>query len=652
MLTGAMSTVGVDEPSMSPSSKPARRRYVIGSVALAVAGVASVLLRGGSLDHGVTAGLILIFGIAIVVNQAAVSAEVAALMATNDESLNRLRVSEERFRTAFDGAPVGIAIIEQGLFQDVNPALQQFLGRTRDELVGAHFREIIGADELPLATEDDWKVLTETTSTRSTEVPLHQADGTTSWYSVTVARNPDLSVRRAIAIVEDITERRATRQRLAHLAIYDQLTGLPNRRSFMEALGNSLAATSGRGVGVAFLDLDRFKVINDSLGHAVGDKMLVVLAKRISDAVGDHGIAARFAGDEFTILLPDIDRADAAVVLDGVQDALGVPIHLGDGVTDHPTASIGIAWFPPGHGDPETALARADAAMYRAKAKGRNLIEFFDIATDDAASQLRIFSELHSALERQEFRAFYQPLIELDTGRTVGFEALVRWQHPRLGLLEPSAFIEAAEESGLIVEVGEWMLREALGQLATWQRQFPGQRLTISVNLAARQISEPFVEVLTDVLAVTGIDPTLVWLEITETALMVDIRMAESVLGRLRQMGVHLTVDDFGTGYSSLTYLSRFPVEGLKIDRSFTEGLGHDPQADAICEGVTSLGNALGLRCVAEGIERPEQWEAMRAVGCPYGQGYLFGRPAPVEVAATYVERVADVGALTPAPTR
>ncbi len=653
MLLGAVMTVGSQEPS--GNRRPGRRRaHVFGSILLNVVAIVGLLVRGGSLDDTVVITLLLLLGIAVVVNQLAVSAEIDGLLFLNEEHLERLRASEARFRTAFDGAPVGIAILEDGLFSDVNPALEQIVGRSRRELVGSPYRDLVSEETLPPAIESDWNLLTDETSTRSAEVPLEHPDGTTTWCRVTVARSEETPAPRFIAIVEDTTERRAARERLAHLAVFDQLTGLPNRRTFVERLNEALESPEGAGVAVGFLDLDRFKVVNDSLGHAVGDRVLVVLAERIREALGDRGLVARFAGDEFTLLLPDCDRSRARTLLDEVRAALAQPVPVGDGVLHHPTASIGVCWLPAGEGDSETALARADAAMYRAKAKGRNQIDFYDAASDDAEAHLRVVSDLHRALERQELRAHYQPIVDLASGRTVGFEALVRWQHPRHGLLAPAAFIDAAEESGLIVEVGGWMLAEAVGQLRTWRSRFPHESLTISVNVAARQLTEPFVDQVRGVLERTGVDPRSVWLEITETALMVDVRQAESVLAGLHRLGVHLTVDDFGTGYSSLTYLSRFPVDGLKIDRSFTEGAGIDAQADAICEGVTSLANALGLRTVAEGIELPEQWARLRSFGCRCGQGYLFGRPVPAEQAVRHIGRVAgaEEAVLTPGRAR
>ena len=628
MLGIALSRAHPDGASDFSLATP-RRHLLIWFAAVGVAGFGFVIIRNHRIDV-VTQWLGLALGCCVVLNQSRVMKEFRDLIIKNTATVDLLKLSEDQFRLAFDGAPVGIAIIDGQFIRGVNPRLCELFGLPESELVNQNARNIVDYDQLPAVEPTDWQPITSVTDGVSFELRVSRPDGTEAWLSLSVAKSIGTNTERTIAIVEDVTERRAATDRLAHLAVTDQLTGLPNRTAFIAELEEALDSPTESGVAVAFLDLDRFKAINDSLGHAAGDRVLSIVAERITDTVGEHGTVARFAGDEFTMLLYSASRAETRDILDRVRDAVSAPVNLRDGMTNYPSVSVGVSWQKPGAVDADRALAEADVAMYRAKARGRNRTEFFDAAVNgDATSELRMLSEMHAALDRHEFRAFYQPVVDLQSGMTVGYESLMRWEHPTRGLLAPAAFMDAAEESGLIVPMGEWILRESLGQLAVWNEAHPGRALSMSVNLAARQISEPFVELLDDVLASTGVSPDALWLEITETALMSDIRLAEAVLDRLRGMGVHLTIDDFGTGYSSLTYLRRFPVEGIKIDKTFTDGLGRDAQADAICEGVVSLGTALGMKTVAEGIEHRVQRDALREMGCPFGQGFLFGRPVP-----------------------
>jgi len=628
LLAGAM-TVSRPESAVVPVQSTRRLLiYGISGVAVALAGAG--IVRHGSLGLVVSV-LIIGMGLAITVNQVLIAAEIRALLHGNDEAMSLLRLSERRFRVAFEGAPVGIAVLDSDHFRSVNDRFAELAGRPPDQIVGHHFRDLVRYEELAVIDRHDWVHVGGATDSLSRELHIRRPDGTFRWLHMTVARSHGADRDRQICIMQDVTESRANRSRLEHLAVHDQLTGLPNRQAFMANLDRMLREQVDACPTVAFLDLDRFKVINDSLGHAAGDQVLCIVAERIAEAASGHATVARFAGDEFVLLIPSDGTMTPRAVLEQVLDTVRRPVDLGGGLTNYPTVSIGYTAVPPGGADAEQVLGEADAAMYRAKERGRNRIEQYDVAGGGgAARELQIVGELHRALAEQQFRAHYQPIVDLSSGMTTGWEALIRWQHPERGLLPPAAFIDAAEETGLIVPIGEWILREAIGQIASWNRRF-GWTRTMSVNLAARQITDDFAELLDDVLVSTGMDPDLIWLEITETALMVDVHTAETVLHRITGMGVHLTVDDFGTGYSSLTYLQRFPVEGLKIDKSFTDGLHRDPQADAICEGVVSLGRALGLKTVAEGIEDRIQLERLRAMGCPLGQGYLFGRPVPAD---------------------
>lgn len=424
-------------------------------------------------------------------------------------------------------------------------------------------------------------------------------------------------------------------RRLAHQAAHDALTGLPNRTVFLDRLGRALRSTE-RGNGntfvlVLFLDLDRFKVVNDSLGHRAGDALLCAVAERLRAAIRPGDTVARFGGDEFTMLCEGIeDEAHALRVVQRVQDVLERPFPLGDSEL-FATSSIGIALGSGSAQAPETLVEDADAAMYRAKDRGGNCFELFDGAMRDrAVRRLATQSALHRAIEREEFRVVYQPTVRLSTGNVEGVEALVRWHRPEHGVVMPGEFVPLAEETGLIVPIGAFVLEEACRQAGRWRDAAHGQvSPSVSVNLSARQLTDPgLVPLVHGALQRSGVDPATISLEITESVLMSDVTASGSVLSELKALGVRLFIDDFGTGYSSLTYLQRFPMDGLKVDQSFVAGLGS--QADAAIVGaVISLAHGLGLVAVAEGVETKDQVDRLIDLNCDIAQGYYFGRPAP-----------------------
>jgi diguanylate cyclase (GGDEF)-like protein len=385
-------------------------------------------------------------------------------------------------------------------------------------------------------------------------------------------------------------------------------------------------------VAVLFVDLDQFKVINDSLGHNAGDQLLLAVAHRLRRMLRPSDTVARFGGDEFTILCENIDDPTAVMALaERVLEEIARPAWLDEGEI-FVTASIGIACSDRGGDTPETLVRDADAAMYRAKERGRRRAEFFDERSRArTVEHLNIGTGLHRALERGELELHYQPILELETQRVIGFEALVRWRHPERGLVAPIEFIGLAEETGLIVPVGAWVLETACSQVARWQADQDGGRpFTVSANVSPRQLTEPsFPDQINRILRDSGIRPGSLWLEITETTLMHDTESATSALRALRALGVHLAVDDFGTGYSSLSHLKRFPIEALKIDDSFIHGLAADPEDSAIVTAVVSLAHALGLSSTAEGVETPDQLAHLRTLGCELAQGNLFAEPRP-----------------------
>ena len=424
-------------------------------------------------------------------------------------------------------------------------------------------------------------------------------------------------------------------RRLAHQADHDTLTDLPNRRAFLDRLARALSATArtDRHVLVLFLDLDRFKVVNDSLGHRAGDELLRAVAARLRTAVRPGDTVARFGGDEFTMLCEDVrDEAHALRVVERVRAVLQQPFPL-DGSEHFATASIGIALGRGPDESSEALVEDADAAMYRAKDRGGNCVELFDTAMRDRAVQrLALSSALHRAVEREEFLVAYQPTVRLATGEVEGAEALLRWDRPGHGVVAPLDFVPLAEENGLIVPIGAFVLAQACAQARRWSDEAPGTGPTVSVNLSARQLVDPdLVPAVRRALELTGVDPGRISLEITESVLMGDVAAIGTVLAELKELGLRLFVDDFGTGYSSLTYLRRFPVDGVKIDRSFVAGLGTDGDDEAIVRAVIGLAHGLGLVAVAEGIETQEQVDRLVDLRCDVGQGYHLGRPAPAE---------------------
>ncbi len=562
--------------------------------------------------------------------------DISERMRAQDE----LREAEARFRGAFEDAPIGMGLTDHdGRLFRVNRALADMLGYEPQQLRGMTVEEITHPDDREASRRQMLRVA-------AGEIPGYQidkrylhADGHVLWVSLSVSmvRSADGQPRYMIGQLEDITERKANAERLAHAAIHDPLTGLPNRVLFVDRLARALARARRRDtkVGVIFLDLDRFKVVNDSLGHATGDELLKAISERLLETLRPEDTVARFGGDEFVVLCEDVtDEAIVGQLAERIEATISRPSVIARREI-FVTASIGVVVSEPGAASPETLLRDADAAMYGAKGQGRARIECFDRNTHQrSVEELELEADLHHVVERDELRVYYQPIVDLVTGRVSGFEALIRWMHPIRGLVDPHGFITLAEDTGLIVPIGAWILQEACRQTACWQaqRRTDGPPLTVSVNVAPRQLNEASLADQVDrILASTGIDPQTVWLELTEGALS-HAETSINALQSLRDLGVHLAVDDFGTGYSSLGHLKAFPVEALKIDQGFVDGLGTDPNDTTIVGAVVGLAHSLGLAAIAEGLESPSQLAELRTLGCDYAQGYLFGAPQPANV--------------------
>ena len=547
-----------------------------------------------------------------------------------------LEQARRRFQQAFHSAPTGMALVrlDDSRIVDANQSLADMLARPVSSLVGIGIREITHPDDLRAAATQRARLELGIADTYLLEQRYLRSDGAFVWARTRVSVTEDEGVALAITHIEDVTEQRMVAERLTHAATHDGLTELPNRAALVERLDELLARADVGQVSVLFIDLDNFKVVNDSLGHGVGDELLRQVASRLRHVMRDTDRLARLGGDEFVVLVDG--GVDPAVVAERLRRAVQRPIII----DEHElvvTASIGFAVNSSSDLTADELLRDADAAMYRAKAAGRDRVEAFTEETRAASvAALQTSSELRRGLERGEVVPYFQPIVDLEGGQVVGFEVLARWLHPDRGLLAPGQFLPMAEESGLIVDLGARILRDSLAQLAHWRAiglQFAS--CSLSINVATQQLIDGrFLDVVHDALGETGIDADSLWLEITETALMADTNAAGRALRDLRGLGLHLSVDDFGTGYSSLTYLKRFPVEAIKIDRSFVTGLGLEADDTSIVEAVVRLGHSLGLSVVAEGVETPLQLNRLRELGCDKGQGYLFGRPRPAGITA------------------
>ena len=558
----------------------------------------------------------------------AVQASLAIEHAREHQSI---RESEQMMRRLFDDSPIAKSLLgPDGTFWSVNKAYCEFLGRTEDELAGASPLDICQPDERARVEQFIHDVMSGQSVARAERRYL-RPDGEVRWGRLSITPI-DLAVGRcALATLEDITQERAAETQLRHLALHDALTSLPNRALISDRLEHALARAGrdGRPVAVAVVDLDHFKLVNDSYGHQVGDQLLIATAGALSGALRSSDTAGRLGGDEFIVVCEGVrDAQELQVIAERLRAAVRVPVRVGD-ITLFPSASVGCTLSSDG-ANPDRLVGEADMALYRAKARGRGRFEVFDEEMrSNSMAQLELRAELDQALANDEFELHYQPIIDLATDAPIGYEALLRWRHPERGLLLPGQFLDVLTDTDLETPVTRWTLRRACQDLQTFVTAPDGASF-VSVNLSPRQLVRP--DLAQDVLAAvadSGVDPSRLWLEITEQTIL-DTRHRSS-LEALQQIGCRIVLDDFGTGYSGLTYLQQLPVNVLKIDREFVARLATDRVSTGIIAAVTDLAELLELTVVAEGVETRDQSEMLRAMGMRYVQGFLFARPQPAE---------------------
>ena len=513
----------------------------------------------------------------------------------------------------------------------VSPSAENGLGYSPDDLTRlGSLSTLLHAGDAPRFLTAYQQAVASGGSTVGTTFRMRHRNSATLQVEATVTSLlHDPSVEGVVVILRDVTERRRSEQALAHHALHDPLTGLPNRTLLLDRLHQMLARAhdTGEQIVLLFVDLDRFKVVNDTLGHAAGDELLIEIANRLSETVLPGDTVARLGGDEFVVLcvLSDPDAGLGPLPGD-LLDAVAAPVRLPEGEVTI-TASLGVVMAEPGH-PPDDLLADADAAMYLAKERGRARYEVFDPSLHRrSGGRLTTEHALRRALRDHELRLVYQPAFDLYSRRVVGVEALVRWKHPERGLVDPAEFVPLAEETGLILPLGAWVLGEACTVASRWHTA-PGHERRIWVNLAAPQVGDPdLFGMVRHTLEQTGLSPDQLGLELTETTLMHEAEPAIALLEQLHELGVALALDDFGTGYSSLSYLHRFPVDVVKIDRSFVMGLGRDARTSTIVKGVTAMAHALGMVVVAEGVEASDQLATLRALDCDVAQGNFLAPP-------------------------
>ncbi len=595
-------------------------------------------LAVGGMTLAVT--VMLVVYLVVTINRAERIARLAADRQREIEERQRaeetLRARESWFRGVVQNSSDLILVVDvAGKVTYVSPSVTPLFGYTQESLPFDGPREFVHPDDLPAVNELIARTMLHRGQVDPIDVRTRHTDGAWHWVEMTATNLlPDPNVRGIVLNIRDISERKRLEEQLTRQAFIDSLTSLPNRPLFMDRVAHTVAASWRRNErpAIVLLDLDGFKVVNDSLGHGAGDALLVAAGERMAAAVRPGDTVGRFGGDEFAVLLESLDGPDPArQLVEQMLEALRAPFVV-EGREVFISASAGIAYSRREGITPSELLRVADIALYRAKASGKDCAVVFDQAMErEAVRRLDLETDLRRALERGEFQVYYQPEVEPSSGMVTGAEALVRWQHPERGLVSPADFIPLAEETGVILALGAWVLRQSCTEVQQWRAKgYVDESFALSVNLSGRQLATPeLVGEVQAVLAESGLDPASLRLEITETVLMEDGPASARTLEGLKALGVELAIDDFGTGYSSLAYLQRFPVDTVKIDRSFIANVGDDARARAIVHTVTHLAHVLGMRVTAEGIETELHVEFVANAGCDRGQGYFYSRPLP-----------------------
>ena len=549
------------------------------------------------------------------------------------EAFQRLAESEERYSSTVELAAIGIGhVAMDGRFIHANRQLCDMLGYTSEELLKRTVKDVSHPDDTGVTDEVAPQLRSGQIDSFKVEKRYLRKDGSVMWVRITVAEKRDQrgDPLYDISIVEDISDRKLAEERVEYLATHDEMTGLPNRTMFMQLLERAISSSEryGRRFALLFIDLDRFKSINDSLGHEAGDMLLKEMASRFRRCIRASDLVARLGGDEFVVLVDEIQAEEAAVVARHVVSAALKPVSIG-GQDCRVTASVGIASYPADAEDAQSLMKNADMAMYLAKEEGKNNFQFYSKEIRALSiERIALEANLTNALERDEFLLQYQAKVSIRTGEINGVEALLRWWNPQLGSVPPAQFIPVAEDTGLIVPIGKWVLLTACTQSVTWQRAGLAP-VCMAVNVSPRQFRDPgLLDDIAEVLETTGMEPHLLELEITEGMVMHDVRHAVQKLRTIKQMGVRIAIDDFGTGYSSLAQLKQFPIDTLKVDRSFIRDIPSNAEDKAITEAIISMGRTLGVTVVAEGVETAEQQAFLSSRSCDEMQGYYFSKPS------------------------
>ncbi len=569
--------------------------------------------------------------------------------ATAEKSaFDALCTAEAKYRSIFENAVEGIFLTSvEGCIEEANPSLARILGyETPSELIATvdDVSRQIYVD--PERRAEMIRLLKERGALTGFVSAVRRKDGSVIWVNenVRAIQGKQGEILRFEGSVEDITDRKRVEEQLLHDALHDSLTTLPNRALFLDRLAHAINRAHRRSqfrFAILYIDCDRFKLVNDGLGHLFGDLLLRELSNRLAECLRGADTLARMGGDEFAILAEDLESPDDAKRLaDRIQTALSRPFRI-DNQELYVSVSVGIAMGGPTYSEAAEMLRDADVAMFEAKGEGRGHIVTFETGMAvAAASKLRVENDLRKALERGEFRVHYQPIIDLNNSHLIGFEALIRWEHPERGLVLPGTFIPTAEDNGMIKSIGEWVLEESCRQVRSWQDLKPGKAndVILNVNVSPAQLREPdIVERVRNILDRTGFNPSNLKLEITESAIIENPIAAKATLNALKSLGIKLSIDDFGTGFSSLSHLYNFPIDTIKIDRSFVAPMDREGARSEIVRSILMLGSNLGKNVIAEGIETLNHARNLKAMGCNAGQGYLFSRPVAADVAFKYV---------------